>query len=153
MPARTNHGLLSTLLSLTRACSVFRFPQYFHRSWQLRRYSNLDYAKSYKGKPILYCWRYWFHICNFYWTVALGRAQLSFNSIAQIVPASFTPVLLEELMFYLSTFRLPLSDGKIFTTMEWLMVFCQSTIVVDGFSMVFRCASISWIHVGESVSH
>ena len=62
---------------------------------------------------------------------------MSFNSIAQIVPASFTPVLLEELMFYLSTFRLDLSDGKIFTTMEWLMVFCQSTIVVDGFSMVF----------------
>ena len=32
---------------------------------------------------------------------------------------------------------LDLSDGKIFTTMEWLMVFCQSTIVFDGFSMFF----------------
>ena len=34
-----------------------------------------------------------------------------------------------------------LSDGKILTTMEWLMVFCQSTIVVDGFSMVFLHAN------------
>ena len=32
---------------------------------------------------------------------------------------------------------LDLNDGKNFTTMEWLMVFCQSTIVVDGFSMFF----------------
>ena len=30
-----------------------------------------------------------------------------------------------------------LNDGKNFTTMEWLMVFCQITIAVDGFSMFF----------------
>jgi len=33
--------------------------------------------------------------------------------------------------------EIDLNDGKILTMMEWLMVFCQSTIVDDGFSMVF----------------
>ena len=42
-----------------------------------------------------------------------------------------------DIFYHSSPIILDLNDGKIFTTMKWLMVFCQSTIVVDGFSMVF----------------
>ena len=108
--ALVDEGLLSVSISTV-----------FSQILAIEKVFQSQFAKSYKGKPILYCWRYWFHICNFYWTVALGRAQLSFNSIAQIVPASFTPVLLEELMFYLSTFRCCLKENGRCLRAFWFM--------------------------------